>query len=104
MPQLCWTNYFLDAQDYGITNTIMYQENQSTILLENNGTRSSSKRTKHINIQYVFIKDRIKHGELNIEYCPTDDCVADFFYQDFTRKEVPPIQEDNHELTSLNSP
>ena len=26
------------------------------------------------------------------------------FYQAFTRKEVPPIQEDNHELTRLNSP
>ena len=78
MPQLCWTNYFLDAQDYGINSTIMYQDNQSAILLENNGKRSSSKRTKHINIRYFFITDRIKNGELNIEYCPTDDMVADF--------------------------
>ena len=79
MPQLFWTNYLLDAQDYGIKSTIMYQYNQSAILLDNNGKRSSSKRTKHINIQYFFITDRIKNGELNIEYCPTDEMVADFF-------------------------
>ena len=57
----------------------MYQDNQSAILLENNGRASSSRRTKHLNIRYFFITDRIKKGELKIEYCPTDDMVADFF-------------------------
>ena len=56
----------------------MYQDNQSAILLENNGRVSSSRRTKHLNIRYFFITDRIKKGELKIEYCPTDDMVADF--------------------------
>ena len=57
----------------------MYQDNQSAILLENNGRESSSRRTKHLNIRYFFIKDCIKKGELKIDYCPTDDMVADFF-------------------------
>ena len=57
----------------------MYQDNQSAILLENNGKKSSSKRTRHINIRYYFITDRIKNGKLEIEYCPTDDMVADYF-------------------------
>ena len=57
----------------------MYQDNQSAILLENNGRASSSIRTKHLNIRYSFITDRIKKGELKIEYCPTDDIVTDFF-------------------------
>ena len=57
----------------------MYQDNQSAILLENNGTRSSSKWTKHINIRYLFIADRVKRGELNIEYCPTGEMLTDFF-------------------------
>ena len=57
----------------------MYQYNQSAILLENNGRASSSRWTKHLNIRYFFITDRIKKGELKIEYCPTDDMVADFF-------------------------
>ena len=55
----------------------MYQDNQSAILLKNNGKASSSRRTKHLKIMYFFITDRIKKGELKIEYCLTDDIVAD---------------------------
>jgi hypothetical protein len=33
MPQIMWTNSFMDAQDYGLTQTILYQDNQTTILL-----------------------------------------------------------------------
>ena len=79
MPHVCWTNYFLDCQGYNIDSTIMFQDNQSAILLEKNGKNSSSKRTKHINIRYYFITDRIKNVELKIEYCPTDNMVADYF-------------------------
>ena len=32
----------------------MYQDNQSDILLEKNGKASSSKRTKYLNIRYLF--------------------------------------------------
>ena len=57
----------------------MFHDNQSAILLENNGKKSISKRTRHINIRYYFITDTIKNDELEIEYCPTDDMVADYF-------------------------
>ena len=57
----------------------MYQDNKSTILLEKNGRRSSGKRTRHINIRYYFIHDRVKAGEVDIEHCPTDDMWGDFF-------------------------
>ena len=79
IPHLCWTNYFLKCQGYNVRSTIMYQDNQSSILLKNNGRASSSKRKKHMNIRYFFITDRIKKGDLHIEYCPTDNMVADFF-------------------------
>ena len=52
MPHLCWTKYFLECQGYNINSTIIYQDNQSDILLENNRRASSCKRTKHLNIRY----------------------------------------------------
>ena len=61
------------------SDTIVYQDNKSAILLEKNGKASSSKRTKHMNIRYFFISDRIEKKELKVEYCPTDDMIADFF-------------------------
>jgi hypothetical protein len=79
MPSLIWTNYFLESQGYTSNNTLLYQDNKSAMLLENNGRKSSSKRTKHINMRFYFITDRIRNGELSVQHCPTQDMVADFF-------------------------
>jgi hypothetical protein len=54
MPAICWTQYFMEAQGYKVTENIVYQDNQSAILLERNGKALSSKRTKHINIRYFL--------------------------------------------------
>jgi hypothetical protein len=48
------------------------------MLLAKNGRASSGKRTRHINIRYFFIADRVKSGEASIEYCPTDEMLADY--------------------------
>lgn len=77
--QVLWTQYFLQAQGYDIPRSIVYQDNQNAILLENNGRKSGSKRTKHINVRYFFITDRINKGEIKVEYCPTGNMLADFF-------------------------
>jgi hypothetical protein len=78
MPAICWTRYFLEAQGYQVSENIVYQDNKSAILLEKNGKASSSKRTKHINIRYFFVTDRIKNQEMTVEWCPTGDMIADF--------------------------
>ena len=71
LNQLIWTLYFLKEQGYNIHNNIVYQDNQSAIKLEKNGSISSSKRTSHINIRYCFITDRITKQEASVEFCPT---------------------------------
>jgi hypothetical protein len=79
MPQVLWMNYFLDGQGYGAKKTIIYQDNKRAILLETNGRASGSKRTKHINMRFYFIKDRIDSGEVCVEFCPSEQMIADFF-------------------------
>jgi Reverse transcriptase (RNA-dependent DNA polymerase) len=79
LPQILWTQYFLEAQGYTCDESIVYQDNKSAILLEKNGTASSSKRTRHINIRYYFVTNRIAAGELSVAYCPTKEMIADFF-------------------------
>jgi hypothetical protein len=79
MPQILWTRYFLEAQGYGVQESVVYQDNQSAMLLEKNGRASSSKRTRHINIRYFFVTDRINAKEISVEYCPTGEMIADFF-------------------------
>lgn len=79
MGQALWTQYFLEHQGHSVEPAVIYQDNQSAILLEKNRRASSSKHTKHLNIQYYFITDRINKGETTVKYCPTGDMVGDFF-------------------------
>jgi len=78
MPIILWTRQFLLEQGYGIVENLLLQDNKSSILLERNGKASSGKRTRHINIRYFFITDRVNMKEVSIEWCPTKDMVADF--------------------------
>jgi hypothetical protein len=79
MPFVMWTRYFLQAQGYEVRENKVFQDNQSAILLEKNGRKSSSRRTRHINIRYFFVTDRIQSRELTVEYCPTEEMLADMF-------------------------
>ena len=69
-------NYLID-QGYDIPPVTVYQDNQAAIRLMENGFTSSS-RTRHIDIRYFFIKDRIENGDVRIEYLHTKQMIADF--------------------------
>eukprot|EP00957_Ditylum_brightwellii_P063255 4800967-Ditylum_brightwellii.AAC.1 len=68
-----------DAQGLAVTDNVVYQDNQSLLKLEKHGKGSSGKRTRHINIWYFFVTDRMLNKELTVEYCPTKLMVADFY-------------------------
>ena len=68
----------MKAQGFKVRDNIIYQDNNSAILLETNGRSLSSKRTKHINIQYYFVADWIAKGDVKVIWCPTDQMIADF--------------------------
>ena len=71
-----WAREFLLSQGIKLGPTVINQDNQSTLCLINKGS-STSMRTKHVNIRYFWVKDRIDSGELKIVYQPTNDMVAD---------------------------
>ena len=79
MPSILWTRNFLNAQDYDVTESIIFQDNMGAILLEKNGKSLIGKRTKHIKIRYFFVTDRIKKGEVTMNWCSTYDMNEDFF-------------------------
>ena len=71
---------FMSAQGYGIENNVIYQDNQSAIRMEKNGRNSCTGKSIHIHIRYFFVKNRIKIGEIKVEYCSTHLMLAGFFY------------------------
>ena len=62
-----------------IRESFIYQYNKSTIILNNNSCGSSCKITRNIKIHYLFVSNRVKSKEASIDYCPTDDIIANFF-------------------------
>jgi len=78
ITMILWTKLFMEWQGYPIEKNILYQDNKSAILLEENGRKSAGKRSRAINIRYFFVTDQVEKGNVKIEYCPTDDMIADF--------------------------
>jgi hypothetical protein len=77
--QVIWCREFLLAQgdgQYTEKPAVLYQDNKSAIhLLEHES--STSDRTRHVNIRYYWIRDKVDSKEINIVYIPTDDMIAD---------------------------
>jgi hypothetical protein len=76
MSAICWNHYFMKSHGYDVKDNILFQDNKSSILLENNDKASSSKRTKHINIRYFFITDRVSKEEVSVVWCRTGDMIG----------------------------
>ena len=74
--QVIYSRDFLIGQGYSLDAATIYQDNQSTMALVKNG-RANSERSRHINIRYFFVKDRVEQGDVKIEYMPTGDMIAD---------------------------
>ena len=47
--------------------------------MEVNGEKSSSKRNRAINIRYFWLTDQIEKKNAEVQYCPTDKMIGDYF-------------------------
>ena len=79
LPQILWTKKFLEEQGMRIKETMLYQDNMSSMLLECNGRHSSTKWTKHMDIRYFYVGDHIQNKTLSLRHCPTEEMLADYF-------------------------
>lgn len=79
LPNNIWLLNFMEHQGYPISQNILYQDNESTIRMERNGQNSCTGNSRHVHIRYFFVKDRIDKGEVEVQYCPTYQMLADYF-------------------------
>jgi hypothetical protein len=78
IAKILWTKRFLEWQEFLVKLNIIYQDNISTIKLEENGKESWGKRTRRFNIKYVYVTYLVGRNEVTIEYCSTDEMIADY--------------------------
>ena len=69
----------MEHQGFIVQDMYIYQDNESAVLLEENGIKSAGKASRHVKIKYFFVTDKIKGNELRVLYCPTTEMVADFY-------------------------
>ena len=55
--------------------TLIYEDNQGAIQLSRNPKFHN--RTKHTDVCYHFVRERVTSNEIVVDYCPTQDMVAD---------------------------
>ena len=70
-----WLREFISEVDRPQDPMPLHSDSQSAIALTCN--KQFHARTKHINIRFHFIRYIIEAGKIIIDYCPTEDMVAD---------------------------
>jgi len=73
-----WTREYMKDQGYDL-ETIIKEDNKSSMILMKNRRVLSGKRTKHLDICYFYVKDLLERGIVKIEHCCAEDMIADFF-------------------------
>lgn len=63
---------------------VVFEDNRGAIFLSKNP--GDFKRSKHIDIKYHFIRDKVNEGIVNILYCPSSEQIADIFTKSLSRK------------------
>ena len=65
----------MDMQQHQHAGTVIYEDNQSCIALTKNTMTTG--RSKHIDIKYHFCRERQESGDIDVQYCSTEDMLAD---------------------------
>ena len=63
--------------------TMLYGDNQGAIQLARNAQFHA--RTKHIDVQYHFVRQAVALGQIELEYVDTNSMVADIFTKSLAR-------------------
>jgi hypothetical protein len=82
--ELIWLQHLL--RDIGMSKyapTILRCDNQGAISLARNPSHHA--KTKHVDVQLHFIRDHIEKGTIRVEYCPTEDMLADIMTKGLAR-------------------
>ncbi|MCO5572798.1 hypothetical protein L7F22_026557 [Adiantum nelumboides] len=82
-----WLRRLMD--DLGVeqdTANTIYTDNQSALAVARNPVFHA--RTKHIEVHYHYVRERLSAGEISMAYVPTQDNLADLFTKALSREKL----------------
>jgi hypothetical protein len=89
-------------RDYGykLSKVPLLCDNESAIHMEDNPVQHS--RTKHIDIQYHFVRDHQQKGDIKIAYVSIHNQLADIFTKPLDEKTFSNLRNELNILDSWN--
>jgi hypothetical protein len=79
-----WIQRFLKELGREIDcSSVIFEDNQGAIALANNPEYHA--RTKHIDVQYHFVRECVEMGKIKLVYCPTEEMIADALTKPLSR-------------------
>jgi hypothetical protein len=97
VQELQWIHRMLHDLKININLPLkFYEDNQSVLKMLTQ--EKPSNRTKHIDIKYHFIKDNYKNGTIEVNYCPTEEMIADFLTKPLTSIKIERICKELYKI------
>ena len=79
-----WLRMVLEELGVQIAGPVVVREdNKACQMFADHAGNFSS--TKHINVRYHFVRERLERGDIRVDYVRTDDQVADIFTKALSR-------------------
>ena len=79
-----WLKRLVTDLGFKMTKPIaIFEDNNGAIELSKNAKYHS--RTKHIDISFHFVRERVESQEISVIYCPSSDMVADLLTKGLAR-------------------
>ena len=69
--------------DQVLDSSVIYCDNQSCVKLSKNPVFHD--RSKHIEIKYYFLRDKVPKGEVVLQYISTDEQIADILIKPLSK-------------------
>jgi hypothetical protein len=98
--QLLWMRQTLMDYGYKLSKVRLLCDNESAIRMVDNPIEHS--RTKHIDIQYHFLRDHHQRGDIEIAYVSTKEQLADIFTKPLDEKTFSKLRNELNILASRN--
>ena len=90
--EIVWLKKLLqDVNVRSEKSLVIYEDNQGAIELSKNAKFHN--RTKHIDIAFHFIREKVGNGSIDVKYCPTDQMLADIMTKSLSKEKFIKFRE-----------
>ena len=90
--EVIWMRQLMEDLESKLTEaTIVYEDNQAPISIAQNPQHHS--KTKHIDIKYHFVREKVADNTIQLKYCPSNEMLADLLTKGVTFEKLARLRE-----------